>query len=105
MLLACVVVVLLIIIGGLGVYVILRLCRMLDHPAPPGGQTNDAMAVEMTLPETPGAASYRLVLQRSIDGTNWDDVMGASYGGHAGVVSGLTNWTQLGLFRIKAFPQ
>lgn len=101
MLVAALILALMILIAGLGIWVIIKIIKKL--PPRDGG---DDVKVEMVLPAYPAKSlegSYRLVLQRTTDGTNWSDIMGADYNGQATTVGTLTNWTDFGLFRVRAY--
>lgn len=97
--------VLVLIIGGIGIWIILKIWKKLPPILPPkGGDTNELVQVHADIPASDLTNHvYRIVLQRSIDGTNWDDITGVDYSGQSTTLDVVTNWTDFGLFRAKAY--
>ena len=95
-----------IIIMGVCYYIVVQTCKRLPpHPCN-GCDTNDMMSATMIVPEGAKALdqSYRLVLQRKVGTNDWDDLGGVDWNGFAASLIVTTNWTDMGLFRVKAIP-
>jgi uncharacterized protein (UPF0333 family) len=104
--LACFTLLVVIIILGVTYYLVVQCCSRLPSPPGHGDDTNIVESVTVSVPaaEAKAAMQYRLVLQRTINSTDWVDIAAADWNGSPMQFGCDTNWTSLGLFRIKAIP-
>lgn len=107
-LLACIVLILTIIVMGIVFLIVVRACKRIPPRTPPKDDDEDAQ-MDYTIDATPMSALpsdftnvYRFVLQRSTNGTDFDDIAEAPYSRESITFGGTTNWTQIGIFRFKA---
>ena len=95
-----------IIILGVTYYIVVQTCKNLPRHPCAGCDTNDTMTATLIVPASAKSLdqTYRLVLQRKVGTNDWDDLASADWGGAATTFGVTTNWTDLGLFRVKAIP-
>lgn len=104
--LACFTLLVVIIILGVVYYLTVQCCHRINGTGDHGVDTNivESLTVSVPAAEAKAAMQYRLVLQRTINSTDWVDIAAADWNGSPMQFGCDTNWTQMGLFRVKAIP-
>ena len=102
--LACVTLIFFIVIMGITYMIVVQACNRLPRPGCQPCGTNALMDVSMRLPEASLPQAYRVVLQRKLGTNDWDDLAAVNWNGSTTTFGVTTNWSTMGLFRVKAIP-